>query len=167
MIWDCDLGMELGKWNTRYCQLSSLHSSPHLKPCIERHFLPSLKIYFFVLFFYDWEISHISCCCCCRFSFLVFTVTLSPSIPPNLSLSETLITMVESNPPRRLNVHQALGGGSGPPSLSLQIYAYIFIFIMHIYTAMYEFTYIIRSSMNPILAFSSIAIIDSLFWSSC
>lgn len=28
MIWDCDLGMELGKWNTRYCQLSSLHSSP-------------------------------------------------------------------------------------------------------------------------------------------
>ena len=50
--------------------------------------------------------------------------------------------MVESNPSRRLNVHQALGGGSGPLSLSLslQIYAYIFIFIfiMHIYTAMYE-----------------------------
>ena len=46
--------------------------------------------------------------------------------------------MVESNPPRRLNVHQAHGGGSGSLSLSLQIYAYIFIFIMHIYTAMYE-----------------------------
>lgn len=73
----------IGKWNTRYCQLSSLLTSS----LALKDILPSLKIYFFVLFFYDWEISHISCCCCCcRFSFLVFTVTLSPSIPPNLSL---------------------------------------------------------------------------------
>lgn len=121
----------IGKWNTRYCQLSSLLTSS----LALKDILPSLKIYFFVLFFYDWEISHISCCCCCcRFSFLVFTVTLSPSIPPNLSLSETLITMVESNPPRRLNVHQALGGGSGPLSLSLSKSMHTYSYSSCIYT---------------------------------
>lgn len=94
-------------------------------------------------FFNDWEISHISCCCC-RFSFLVFTVTLSPSpsIPPNLSLSETLITMVESNPPRRLNVHQALGGGSGPLSLSLSPNLCIHIHIHHAYIHSYVWIYV-------------------------